>query len=60
MAAGAMLCDIDKNIPCMLQVRLKLPYAQHAFTPSLTLGLLEVAMPDLEAQAQIVIDQKGF
>lgn len=60
MTPEAMLCDIDKNNPCMLQVRLKLPYAQHAFTPSLTLGLLEIAMPDLEAKAQIVVDQKGF
>jgi len=60
MTPGAMLCDVDKNNPCMLQVRLKLPYARHAFTPSLTLGLLEVAMPDLQAHAQIVVDQKGF
>ncbi|WP_200843610.1 TadE/TadG family type IV pilus assembly protein [Pantoea sp. 18069] len=55
-----LVCDLDKNAPCMVQVRLTLPYAQHAFTPSLTMGLLEVAMPDLQAQAQIVVDQKGF
>ena len=60
MAPEAMACDVDRNNPCMLQVRLRLPYAQHALTPSLTLGLLEVAMPDLQAQAQIVVDQKGF
>ncbi len=60
MTPGAMVCDIDRNNPCMLQVRLTLPYARHALTPSLTLGLLEIAMPDLRAQAQIVVDQKGF
>ncbi len=59
MAPDAMACDINKS-PCMVQVRLALPYAQHAFTPSLTLGLMELAMPDLQAQAQIHVDQKGF
>lgn len=55
-----LMCDIEKNAPCMLQVQLSLPYAQHAFTPSLTMGLLEVAMPDLQARAQMMVDQKGF
>lgn len=60
MAAEAMPCDIDKNAACMLQLRLTLPYARHAFTPSLTLGVLELAMPDLQAQAQLLVDQKSF
>lgn len=60
MAPEAMACDIDTDKPCMLQVRLTLPYARHAFTPSLTMGLMEIAMPDLQAQAQIHVDQKGF
>ncbi len=55
-----LVCDLDKNAPCMVQIRLTLPYAEHAFTPSLTLGLMEIAMPDLQAQAQIQVDQKGF
>lgn len=60
MAADAMRCDIDSNNPCMLQVQLMLPYADHPLTPSLTLGLLKIVMPTLRAQAQIVVDQKGF
>lgn len=60
MAAEAMECDIDRDAPCMLQLRLTLPYARHAFTPSLTLGLLELAMPDLRVQAQLIVDQKSF
>ncbi|MFC7205677.1 hypothetical protein ACFQOZ_01435 [Comamonas endophytica] len=60
MAAEAMECDIDRNAPCMLQLRLTLPYARHPFTPSLTLGLLELGLPDLQAQAQLLVDQKGF
>lgn len=60
MAPGAIACDPATNKPCMLQVRLTLPYAQHAFTPSLTMGLMEIAMPNLQAQAQILVDQEGF
>ncbi|MNY54626.1 hypothetical protein D3C86_1905210 [compost metagenome] len=60
MAPEALECDIDRNAPCMLQVRLTLPYAQHSLTPSLTLGLMEFALPDLQAQAQLLVDQKGF
>lgn len=60
MAAEAIECDIDRNAPCMLQLRLTLPYARHSFTPSLTLGLMELAMPDLQAQAQLLVDQKRF
>lgn len=60
MAPRDLECDIDRDLPCMLQLRLKLPYARHAFTPSLTLGQLELAMPDLQAQAQLLIDQKSF
>ncbi|WP_423458405.1 TadE/TadG family type IV pilus assembly protein [Ottowia sp. VDI28] len=60
MAPTAMKCDLDTNSPCMLQVQIKLPYARYSFTPSVTMGLLELAMPDLQAQAQILVDQKGF
>lgn len=58
--AANLVCDLEKNAPCMLQVQLTLPYAKHSFTPSITLGLLEVAMPDLQARAQMIVDQKGF
>lgn len=60
MAPEAMECDIDSNAPCMVQLRLTLPYAEHPLTPSLTLGLMELAMPNLQAQAQLLVDQKGF
>lgn len=60
MAAEALECDIDRNAPCMVQLRLTLPYARHSFIPSLSLGLMELAMPDLQAQAQLLVDQKRF
>lgn len=60
MAPAAMKCDLDTNNPCMLQVHIKLPYARHSFTPSVTMGLMELAVPDLQAQAQVLVDQKEF
>ena len=60
MSAGAMKCDLDANLGCVLQMQLKLPYARHSFTPSITMGLMELAMPDLTATAQIFVDQKEF
>lgn len=60
MDAEAMKCDVDLHAPCMLQLRLSLPYARNAYTPSLSFGLLEIAMPDLQAQAQLLVDQKNF
>ena len=60
MNTNALPCDVDTGNSCMVQVNIKLPYAQHSFTPSLSLGLIEAAMPDLQAQAQILVDQKGF
>lgn len=60
MSTNALPCDVDTGHSCMVQVDIKLPYAQHSFTPSLSLGVIEAAMPDLQAQAQILVDQKGF
>lgn len=55
-----LVCDIDRNLPCMVQVQLDLPYAQHPLAASLKIDLMEIVMPDLQARAQIVVDQKGF
>lgn len=60
MAAQAMECDANRRLPCMVQVSLSLPYAQHAFTPSLSMGLMELAVPNLQAQSQILVDQARF
>lgn len=60
MNAASLPCDVDAGHSCMIQVHIKLPYAQHSFTPSLSLGVIEAAMPDLQAHAQILVDQKGF
>lgn len=60
MTPSALRCDVDANAPCVVQLRISLPYGQHPFTPSVTLGLMELAMPDLHAQAQILVDQQGF
>lgn len=60
MVATAPDCDLNNNKPCMVQLRLSLPYARHSFTPTLSLGLMAIAMPDLRANAQIMVDQKGF
>ena len=60
MSPSSLQCDIDTGHPCMVHVHIKLPYAQHSLTPSLSLGLIEATMPNLQAQAQILVDQKGF
>ena len=60
MSPGTMPCDVDKGQPCMVQLHIDLPYAKYSFTPSLSLGLMEASMPNLQAQAHILVDQKGF
>ena len=60
MSASALICDVPATTVCMIQVQLKLAYAKHSFTPSITMGLMELAMPNLQANAQIVVDQRGF
>ena len=60
MSPAGIQCDPNNQKPCMVQVQLTLPYAQHAFTPSLTLGLMESKMPDLYASSQALVDQSGF
>ena len=59
-SAQAIECDAERRLPCMVQVRLSLPYARHAFTPSLSMGLMEIALPDLQAESQILVDQARF
>ena len=53
----SMVCNAATNKPCLIQIQLTLAYAQHSFTPSISLGLMELAMPNLQANAQILIDK---
>lgn len=60
MTPSAMPCDAQAGQSCLVQVSISLPYAKHAFTPSLTMGLMELAMPNLQAQSQIQVGPGGF
>ncbi len=57
MTKTALNCNNQGKPGCMFMLQLSLPYAKHSLTPSLSMGLMELAMPDLQAKAQIIVDQ---